>query len=507
MYSTFASYSNIDNKWIEALSLAYNDEMDSTTFGVAAQAILHNPNSSADSVIDITGNQDALDVNAPALYADGKKGDGSTSYVNTQINPTGVAKYSFGVYFTEELTINASSEFYIGATVTSTQEGYLRRSVSNLRFEASNNSAEYTLSGTEKGMVGTYNDPTGNTMGIRINGSDVGTTDTAGNINIVGNDFYFMVRNNSGSPAGYTSKKTLGYYILEDATKAQSIIWENFFMNVAERIGVDVHNSDMDSNVATYFNEIVDDSAVELSAQEARAKNRMIQEFVNSGIWAESDVVQVYATIEQSDANLVHDLKYGTTWGGSVLNSINRDIEGVYGNLVDMSLGTGYNAISDAINVGLDDASYAVHVIQFPSANDTNLLGAVGGSARTWINWSTILKLRWRVHHNSYSDTPYTSSYNERKNKTFSIVRNNSTQESLYEGTTLLEQVTKSSVNFAAGDVHICSEGGTNKFSDGKVSSCVIGSSTVIDSYKSILETINQNYLLRLKGFEIPLAT
>lgn len=512
-YEGFAAMSSNDNKFIEAYSLAF-EESDMTP-AILAKILTLQPlhKGVTDGVVNLVnpGTYNATLINSPAMQADGMKPNGATSYANTNLDAaTDVPSkdITLGYYMGEDNGGVAGSLYLIGGFNTTSKYTFMRftNNGDTLQFFHGNNGdgSIYTASSyTEfKGMITCQQE--GTTKRIAIQNSVVlSETNNAGT---TGSDVDLFVNcvSNAGTPQAYNSILCRLYYIADGLTNAERSIVDDYVERVMTKLGISAIDTSeaVSTEVATYFEELVADSSVEIGMQEARAKSKMIQELVNSGDWAESDVIQVYATIEQSDANLIHDLKAGTGFSLTrlALNSITRDIEGVEGNSVDMAIQTGYSQLNDKINLDTADANYSLLAINPPTASNAFLASSLGTGqfyfrrVNSTTTRSVVFNASPVVDSSSIVDSDYPVLMS-------AVVKDSSTLAIEKNGVEV-ESETRTLGSPTNNNLEICRYG-AGAYYDPKVSFIQVGSNATNNAN---INTISRNYLLRLKGYEIPLS-
>lgn len=502
LYDYFAALSTYDKKYVEKLSSSWIESgMTPTIFGLAKQAVFQSNISAADSVVDMTGNQDALDVNTPPHYSNGKESDGSTSYINTQINPnvdsTGSAYYSVGYLMVEPIDA-AAAIACVGASAGSSDNVRLRTLNGEFQWRLDGNSIAFTRDGSETGVYLGVHDISNDNIKAFINEVDSGESTSKATGSSTNLDLHVMAQNGSGI---YNVYRQNGWFILEDATEAQALIWSAFFRLAA--VGLDLFNTKSVSQVESYVDTLAEDSSTIVGMQELRAKSDLIQEAVNYGEWSELDLLPVFATIEQSDANLAHDLKVGITHSASILNSITRDIEGIKGNATDMYVNLGYIPSVDGVNLAQNDFGIFVEIKEAPTSG--YIYGTQGSSNNTRLRFETGASVQ-RLYPNSSSQLQHNELIADLIGD-YTLKKTSATEAELFKNAVSVvstSSLATSGISDQALTVMAYNNNATiASYCDAKVSLLPVGSSSISESN---WETIKRNYLLRLKGFEIALA-
>jgi hypothetical protein len=528
LYAGFVAMSEIDNKFIEAYSVAAQEAgMTPTIFGkLHTLHALHK--GATDGLVNLVnpGTYDGTLINAPAMQANGMVSDDvSEAFFNSTITTSDYTAISTAFnlqYFQNDIANLPNNAAYFGYNDGGIDRAFLRvahfginRKFSYAWGSGSNTLYEWDSTAIEvKGAVGVncYDRGSGNTVDFFFNGAMTGVEGTIGSPPSVGTTgLGCMGLNATVTPLTNVSDICSLSINGEGLTDAEALIVADFSEKAMTKLGISAVNTTetTSTEVETYFEEILADSAVEIGAQEARAKNKAIQELVNSGIWAESDVIQFYATIEQSDANLVHDLKNGTSYGGSVINSPNKTIEGAEGNAVDAYINSGFNLLADAVNYTINDASQSAFIVKNVSSGDF-----AGG--RNGNNGNVML---FKLNTGTGIIEARTNSTNAQAS--YTLIPSDPTSNFLttgykteadfhrykFNGDNSKVGVLATPTNIIANADYFVlawSNAGTpSGIGDAIISNIVIGSSSIEHDK---LKQINVNYLLRLKGYEIALA-
>lgn len=269
-------------------------------------------------------------------------------------------------------------------------------------------------------------------------------------------------------------------------------------------MGISAVNEIRSAEADTYLEQILSQSSVRLGAQEGNAKIRFINEMVDAGQWSISDVVQIYATIEGSDANLVHDLKAGTTYGGAVVNVLaEKDIEGAKGNATDALINTGFIQSADRVNFELHDAAIHTKWTGAPGAASQNPYQAVGAAGSSRIRFEAGASVQ-RFRLNNTQNLELGLLLADIKGKNITHKRPSvSNQQIFIDGV-----LTVNATNAVGGTVTPVffpflganSNGTLQSFTDAKLALGVLGSAALDAEFMSL---VSEFYLLTLKGYNV----
>lgn len=508
LYTGFAAMSDLDNKFIEAYSIAASEAGLTTSIVAKLRALVALHKGGTDGVVNLVnpGTFNTTLVNSPLMQVDGMVGDSSPdTYGNSNLSVND---------FTDERNMFALIYLQLDSSGGSIL-GYVDTAPNALLFSASgggdidyyfggSSSTLYDAGAAIKGVIGfnCYDRGTGRKIRAFTEDGFVGVEGTIAAISSA-SDIFVGKSNQIGASA---SDNIYSQYIFgEGLTDAEAIIVKNFSSLAMKYCGISATDAVDGVNTETrnYLRSILEDSSVTLGMQEARAKNKLITELVNSGDWAEIDSIQAYGTIEQSDANLVHDLKLGISLGGSIVNTVTRDIEGAKGNGVDSYIINGFKNNAGA-NYAATDNSHHYDIIQ-EGGNLTYIHGQSAASSASRV-WAQNRTSSFRTTASGTNNVEWNTAIANQKG-IISTVRVNATTINLYQNGILVattSSITDSSTSGLSHYVLIYNLNGTPTApSAGKVGLFIFGSSAISPTR---INTIFTNYKLRIKGFEIPLA-
>lgn len=517
MYEYAAAISLNNHKEADAFARAWvESEMTDVIWAKVKQWHSFSPKSAADSVLNKVD---------PATYAlthvgtTDLQGNG-IRYRTTSGHSTGGVKFSdeatndwtMGCY-TQHSTTLSNNRTMIGATGAGGDSYLIYLTGGKIRYRVAATQVEWVRGSIEDDYGMVSGGKVGLDSWIRVRGAIVATKDNHTGTGRCVDACSVAGQNNGGTPSNNMQTTTSGVYAAYNISQAENLICDTMMEAEMKYRGISVlENAVTDTDgVGTYMKNVFGETLF-FDNDEHKAKEFAIKDAINLGVFDEIDLFQLWASREQSDANLILDLKGGNSFGGAIINSINRDIKGATGNGTNMAINTGWHGDTDSVNYDVANRDTSVHyrLTTAPSTHSGMSMGenndAAGSSRIKFEPGASVTNFRM----NNTQNLGVSILLADLHDMTVSQVREVDAADGRYiyiNGEEKAQSAVDSTGTPASVDHYAFVSNRNSIFSnytDAGEAGLIMGSRLVTHAKA---RTIFDNYLLRLKGFEVPLAS